>query len=153
MDDDDAPAALVRGHAGKIGQAAYLIDGNLLAGFLAGFGFFAFQAQRFRLQQLVVGVGALPEPVARRALAAGETGCIRMLAQQALAEPYCQVELADAFDSLEQDAIRGTPEQFLQARPVILLPRIDRVHAHSVAMMPSSCCFTFSSGCAPSITA
>ena len=139
VNDDHAPAALMGGHAGKVGQPAHLVDGNLLAGFLAGCGlriiaFLAILAQRLRLQQAKVRVRALGKPVARRALSAGKTGFIRLLAQQAPGEIHRQIELADPFASLEQQTMRRAFAQLLQTRPIIFLPRIYIIHIKAIKL-------------------
>ena len=128
MNDYHAPAALVRRHANKVSQGTHLIDGNLLAGFLAGFGFFTVQTQHFRLQQTEIRVRVLPEPVTRRTFSTSEFRFVRMLAQQTLGEIHRQIELADALGSLEQQTMQRTLAQFLQARPVVSLPRINIFH-------------------------
>ncbi|MNN23994.1 hypothetical protein D3C81_1374080 [compost metagenome] len=132
IDHHHAQPGPVRAHAHGLDQRAHLLHADDLARrlFLAAFVGIGLGrgVQRLGAHHGEIGVVALAEPVAGRALAAGLAVGQRRLAQQPLREMQRQVALADALLAMDQQGMREPFAQDAEPLPVFLLPGIEHVN-------------------------
>ena len=116
MKQNDARAGPVASDRQKILQRAHLVDADLIAFALAGRLRLVRGREAFRLQQAVVRVVVLGEPVAGRAASAGAAVRPRFLAQQAAGPFAGKFEQPGPFRGLHEQRVRKPSARCEQLR-------------------------------------